>query len=236
MIEFINVKKNYGPHLVLNDLTFRLEDRGVIGLLGNNGAGKTTLLKLLTGYHCPTEGDVKINGFSTLENLAESLFSVGYLPETAPLYPGLTVTENLKFSYKIKTGEKTTGQEVQDVIDRLALKEVENQKVELLSHGYKQRTALGMSIINNPSVLVLDEPTNGLDPRQIIETRNFITDYGKENLVVFSTHNIHEVLLSCTHVMILHHGRICASGTPGELMELFKVKNLEEVFIECTKN
>lgn len=236
MIEFINVYKSYGNRPVLENISFQLEKTGVVGLLGNNGEGKTTLLKLITGFHCPTEGEVKINGFSTCRDLPKALDSLGYLPESSPLYPGLTVKQCLGFSYKIKTGKSDFETSAGNIIKKLDLGKVENTKVELLSHGYKQRTALGMSLVNNPEILVLDEPTNGLDPRQIVETRNLITEYGKDNLVIFSTHNIHEVILSCSRVLILHKGAVTVSGSPEELLERYKAKSLEEVFIECTKN
>lgn len=236
MVEFINVEKSYGSRRVLDNISFRLDSTGVVGLLGNNGEGKTTLLRLITGFHCPTHGEVKINGFSTCRDLSRGLDFLGYLPESSPLYPGLTVKQSLAFSYKIKTGRSDFESWIENIINRLNLRDVENTKVELLSHGYKQRTALGMSLVNNPKILVLDEPTNGLDPRQIVETRNLITEYGKHNLVIFSTHNIHEVILSCSRVMILHKGAVIVSGAPEELLERYKAKSLEEVFIECTRN
>ena len=236
MIEFINIYKSYGNRRVLENISFQLENTGVVGLLGNNGEGKTTLLKLITGFHCPTQGEVKINGFTTCRDLPKALDFLGYLPESSPLYPGLTVRQCLAFSYKIKTGRSDFESSAGNIIRKLNLKDVENTKVELLSHGYRQRTALGMSLINNPKILVLDEPINGLDPRQIVETRNLITEYGKDNLVIFSTHNIHEVILSCSRVLILHKGSVIVSGTPEELLERYKKDSLEEVFIECTKN
>lgn len=209
MTEFIHVSKNYGPVTGLQDLSFRIGERGIVGLLGQNGAGKTTALNILTGYLPPTAGRVLIDGQDLLKEPAACKRKIGYLPEKPPLYDEMTVAEYLRFAASLR---EVTRQDirchVEEIMQLCSLLDVKGRLIGQLSKGYRQRVGLAQALCGDPSVLVLDEPTVGLDPKQVVEIRQLIRELGKDRLVLFSSHLLPEVQQLCDRVLILNHGRL----------------------------
>ena len=223
MIEVEGVSKYYGKFEAVRDLSFSLGREQVLGFLGPNGAGKTTIMKMLTGFHFPSRGQVKIDGFSVEENPVEIKKRIGYLPENNPLYGDLNPAEYLSFIASARLIPKAQRQKAQDsAIAACGLEEVRNQRIESLSKGYKQRVGLAQAIIHDPDILILDEPTSGLDPNQIIEIRSLIRELGKRKTVILSTHILQEVEAVCSAVLILNEGRIAAQGTSEEIASTMK--------------
>ncbi|MFO8192238.1 MAG: ABC transporter ATP-binding protein [Bacillota bacterium] len=223
MIEVHNLTKRYGPHLAVDNITFGVSKGEVVGLLGPNGAGKSTTMNILTGYLSATEGDVTIDGMNILEEPETVKRRIGYLPESPPIYGEMTVREYLKFVCRIKQVPRN---EIQDRIERgldtVGIVEVYNRLVGNLSRGYRQRVGLAQALMGNPDILILDEPTAGLDPKQIIEIRDLIRELGAEHTVILSSHILPEVSEVCRRVMIINDGRIVADGDPATLgSELF---------------
>jgi ABC-2 type transport system ATP-binding protein len=218
MIEVQNLTKRYGPVTAVDDITFRAEPGEILGFLGPNGAGKTTTMRVITGYIPATEGKAFVAGYDVFEQPIEAKRRTGYLPETPPLYPDMTVREYLTFVAKIKgVPRKETASRVEDVMKRTWVTDVVNRHCGKLSKGYRQRVGLAQALMHNPDVLVLDEPTAGLDPKQIIETRQLIRELGGSHTVVLSTHILPEVSQTCQRVVIINKGKVVAVDTPQNL-------------------
>ena len=220
MIKVENIDKIYGKFRAVDNVSFHIGKGEIVGLLGPNGAGKTTIMKILTGYHYPTHGTAILNGYSIYDDLLKVKESTGYLPENAPLYDDLTVIEYLDFMADIrKVPKDKKKQEIDRVIQETGLSPVVYRGIGKLSKGYRQRTGLAQAILHSPDILILDEPTTGLDPNQIIEIRKLICDIGKEKTVILSTHILQEVEAVCNRVLILNHGKIVAEGSPEQIRE-----------------
>jgi ABC-2 type transport system ATP-binding protein len=218
VIEVQHLSKQYGPVTAVNDVSFRVERGEILGFLGPNGAGKTTTMRILTGYMPATQGRAVVAGFDVFEQPIEAKRRTGYLPETPPLYPDMTVREYLDFVSKVKgvaSGERR--QRIRDVMERVRISDMADRMCAKLSKGYRQRVGLAQAIIHNPDVLILDEPTAGLDPKQIIETRNLIKELAGDHTIVLSTHILPEVSQTCERVVIISKGRVVAEDTPANL-------------------
>ena len=218
MVEVSHLSKNYGSHPAIRDLTFSVADGQVYGLLGPNGAGKSTIMNILTSYLAPTGGEVKVAGFSLPEQAQQAKACVGYLPEQPPLYPEMTVQEYLDFAAELKGVKKAQRREqVQQAARRTGLDQVMPRLIRSLSKGYRQRVGIAQALLGSPQLIILDEPTVGLDPAQMIEIRSLIRDLGKTHTVILSSHILSEVQTVCDRVLIIAHGRLVAQGTPEEL-------------------
>jgi ABC-2 type transport system ATP-binding protein len=218
MIEVQHLTKRYGPVTAVNDVSFRVEAGEILGFLGPNGAGKTTTMRVITGYMPPTEGQVLVAGHDVFEQPIEAKRRTGYLPETPPLYPDMRVREYLNFVARIKgVPRREVTSRVDDSMKKTRIADVANRHCGKLSKGYRQRVGLAQAILHNPDVLVLDEPTAGLDPKQIIETRQLIRDLGGSHTIVLSTHILPEVSQTCHRVVIINNGRVVAVDTPDNL-------------------
>lgn len=223
MIEVQNLTKKYGSHLAVDNLSFQV-DRGMIyGFLGPNGAGKSTTMNIMTGYIAATDGTVKINGYDILKEPEKAKKCIGYLPELPPVYQDMTVYEYLKFAAEIKQIKKAQRKEqIESVMEQTQTAEVQNRLIKNLSKGYKQRVGLAQAILGEPEVIILDEPTVGLDPKQIIEIRELIRTLSKKHTILLSSHILSEVSAVCDHILIISKGKLVASDTPEGLMTLFK--------------
>jgi ABC-2 type transport system ATP-binding protein len=218
MIEVQNLTKRYGPTLAVSDVTFEAQKGEILGFLGPNGAGKTTTMRVITGYLPPSEGRVRVAGYDVVEDPLEAKRRTGYLPETPPLYPDMTVTEYLAFVGRIKgIPRRELKSRLAEVSEKCAVTNVQNRQLGKLSKGYRQRVGLAQALIHNPEVLVLDEPTAGLDPKQIIETRELIKGLAGLHTVILSTHILPEAAKTCQRVVVINAGKIVAVGTPDEL-------------------
>ncbi|MFN2446289.1 MAG: ABC transporter ATP-binding protein [Vicinamibacterales bacterium] len=219
MIEVVNLSKHYGPVAAVNDVTFRVEAGEILGFLGPNGAGKTTTMRVITGYIPASDGKVMVAGHDVFEQPIEAKRRTGYLPETPPLYPDMTVREYLNFVARIKgVPRRETRDRVNGVMKRTWVADMADRHCGKLSKGYRQRVGLAQAIIHNPDVLVLDEPTAGLDPKQIIETRQLIRELGGSHTIVLSTHILPEVSQTCHRIVIINKGRVVAIDTPENLI------------------
>lgn len=237
MIEIKNLVKKFGSNKVLDNLTFSVKKGEVLGFLGPNGAGKTTTMKIITSFWRPSAGKVEVAGFDVVKNSLETRARIGYLPENVPLYDDMLVYEYLRFIAKIRGLDKDeTKKRIREVAKICGLKGIMRRPVDELSKGYRQRLGLAQAIMHNPDVLILDEPTTGLDPNQIIEIRNLIKKIGKEKTVIFSTHILSEVSVTCDRVIIINKGRIVGEGSPDELVKKTKVKEIIYVKIKGPKN
>lgn len=218
MVEVSHLSKNYGSHPAIRDLTFSVADGQVYGLLGPNGAGKSTIMNILTSYLAPTGGEVKVAGFSLPEQAQQAKACVGYLPEQPPLYPEMTVQEYLDFAAELKGVKKAQRREqVQQAARRTGLDQVMPRLIRSLSKGYRQRVGIAQALLGSPQLIILDEPTVGLDPAQVIGIRKLIRELGKTHTVILSSHILSEVQTVCDRVLIIAHGRLVAQGTPEEL-------------------
>jgi ABC-2 type transport system ATP-binding protein len=218
MIRVRNLKKTFGPKVAVNNVSFSVEKGEVLGFLGPNGAGKSTTMRMITGFIPPTEGEVTIGGHSIVDNPLEAKRLVGYLPEAAPSYNDMTVDSFLNFAAELRglSGDAKK-RAVGRVVEMCFLESVIHQSVETLSKGYRHRTCFAQSIIHDPEVLVLDEPTDGLDPNQKHEVRSLIRSMGETKAIVFSTHILEEVEAACSRAIIIDRGTIVANGTPRDL-------------------
>lgn len=226
MIQVENVSKRYGHSVALDNVSFTINEGEILGFLGPNGAGKSTTMNIITGYISATDGTVKVDGVDILENPNEVKKKIGYLPELPPLYQDMTVEEYLKFVSRIKKVERTNEEKhIKKVMDIVKITDVKNRLIKNLSKGYRQRVGLAQAIIGDPEVLVLDEPTVGLDPKQIIEIRNLIRELGKKHTIILSSHILSEVSAVCDRVIIIDKGHIVASGTPDELSSKLSYSN-----------
>lgn len=223
MIELKRVSKYYGNRVGVENLNLTVPKGQILGLLGPNGAGKTTTMRMITGYLEPSRGTINIAGHNVVEAGIKARRHVGYLPESPPVYPEMTVEGYLKFVGRIReVPRKQLPQAVESVLHKLELKQVKNRLIGKLSKGYKQRVGLAQAIIHNPDVLVLDEPSSGLDPKQITEIRDVIREIGKEHTVILSSHILPEVNALCEQVAIINKGRIVAVDKPETLAERVK--------------
>ena len=218
MIEVRDLVKRYGDHVAVDHISFTIEEGRIYGFLGPNGAGKSTTMNIMTGYIGPTEGDVCINGHSILEEPEEAKKCIGYLPELPPVYTDMTVQEYLAFCAELKGIDKEDRpREIRKAVKRAKLEEVYTRLIGNLSQGYRQRVGLAQAILGSPQTIILDEPTVGLDPKQIIEIRELIRELAKEHTVILSSHILPEIQEVCDQIIIIHRGKLLANGTPAEL-------------------
>lgn len=218
MIEVKNLVKEYDGHLAVDHLSFTVEDGQIYGFLGPNGAGKSTTMNIMTGYLGATEGDVIIDGHNILDDPGAAKACIGYLPEIPPLYPDMTVSEYLEFAASLKKLPKAQrAQAVSEVMELVKITDVKGRLIKNLSKGYRQRVGMAQAILGRPQVIILDEPTVGLDPKQIIEIRDMIRSLGKKHTVLLSSHILSEVSAVCDHILIIARGKLIASDTPENL-------------------
>lgn len=221
MIEVTNLTKKYGDHIAVDHLSFRVEKGQIYGFLGPNGAGKSTTMNMITGYLAPTDGTVTIDGKDIQKNPEEAKKSIGYLPEIPPLYVDMTVKEYLQFAAELKKVPKAErAKQVSEVMEMTRITDKQDRLIKNLSKGYRQRVGLAQAILGYPEVIILDEPTVGLDPKQIIEIRDLIKELGKNHTIILSSHILTEVNAVCDHVMIIAHGKLVASDSPEGLQKL----------------
>ena len=233
MIEVSHLTKKYGGYLAVDDVSFTVEDGQIYGLLGPNGAGKSTIMNILTGYLSATSGQVTVAGHPLPEEADEAKACVGYLPEQPPLYPEMTVGEYLNFVAELKKVPRAQRKEqVLRAARRTVLEKVLPRLIRSLSKGYKQRVGIAQALLGSPKIIILDEPTVGLDPAQVIEMRKLIRELGKAHTVILSSHILSEVQAVCQQVLILSKGKLAASGTLQELTA--DGRSLEEVFLALT--
>ena len=233
MIEVSHLTKKYGSRLAVDDVSFTVEDGRIYGLLGPNGAGKSTIMNILTGYLSATSGQVTVAGHPLPEEADAAKACVGYLPEQPPLYPEMTVQEYLDFAAELKGVKKAERKEqVRKAARRTGLEAVLPRLIRSLSKGYRQRVGIAQALLGSPKLIILDEPTVGLDPAQVIEIRKLIRELGRAHTVILSSHILSEVQAVCQKVLVLSKGKLAASGTLEELTA--GEKSLEEVFLELT--
>ena len=220
MIEVKNLTKRYGTNTALNNVSFTVEEGTIVGFLGPNGAGKSTTMNIITGYLSATSGSVTVQGKNTLENPNEVKKLIGYLPELPPLYMDMTVKEYLNFMYELKGVKLDRKQHIGEICRLTKIDNVYTRLIGNLSKGYKQRVGIAQALLGNPPVLILDEPTVGLDPKQIIEIRDLIKGLKQKHTVILSSHILSEVRAVCDYVLIISHGKLVASDTPDNLERL----------------
>ena len=217
MIEVKNLVKQYGKKKAVDDITFTVKKGEILGFLGPNGAGKSTTMNIITGYLSATSGTVTINGHEILDEPVKAKKSIGYLPELPPLYLDMTVKDYLDFIYDLKKVKLPRKQHINEICELVKITNVYNRLIKNLSKGYRQRVGIAQALIGNPEVLILDEPTVGLDPKQIIEIRNLIKDLGKKHTVILSSHILSEVQAVCERVIVINNGKVVADDSPDNL-------------------
>nr|WP_297934336.1 ABC transporter ATP-binding protein [uncultured Blautia sp.] len=233
MIEVKNLVKKYGDHVAVDHLNFTVEKGKIYGFLGPNGAGKSTTMNMITGYIASTEGDILIDGHNILEEPEEAKKRIGYLPEIPPLYQDMTVREYLDFAAELKSIPKDSRKaNIEEVMSTTKIIDVKNRLIKNLSKGYKQRVGLAQALLGYPEIIILDEPTVGLDPKQIIEIRDLIKSLGRKHTVILSSHILSEVSAVCDHVLIIDKGRLVASDSPENLSKLMAGDNSLELTIK----
>lgn len=236
MIEVENLVKRYGNHVAVDHLSFHVGKGQIYGFLGPNGAGKSTTMNIMTGYLAATEGTVKINGFDVLKQPEEAKKSIGYLPEMPPLYTDMAVYEYLKFAAQLKKLPKEEREkQIEEVMEMTMISDMKGRLIKNLSKGYKQRVGLAQAILGYPEVIILDEPTVGLDPKQIIEIRDLIRKLGEKHTVILSSHILSEVSAVCDHIMIISHGKLVASDSPEGLQKLQNGKSQLMIAVKADK-
>lgn len=237
MIEVKNITKKYGNFVAVDNISFTIKDGEIVGLLGPNGAGKSTTMNTITGFIEQTEGNVIVNGYDTLKKSKRAKSQIGYMPEGVPLYDDLTIKEFITYMAELKkVKRKEKKEQVQDIIKKIGLDEMKNKLIKNLSRGQKQRVSLAGALVGNPKVLILDEPTVGLDPKQITEIRSLIKDLGKEHTVILSSHILSEVSQICDRVIIINNGKIVAEDTPEHLENKVSSNNIIYVTVEDNDN
>ena len=250
MIEVESLTKQFGSKRAVDNLSFTVKKGEVLGFLGPNGAGKSTTMRMITGFIPPTSGDAKVCGISVIDNPKAAKTKVGYLPESAPLYQDMTVTGFLKFCASVRGlggsakkdaveraiefGLAVNSHIAERSIETCFLTSVATQSIDTLSKGYRHRTCLAQSLLHDPEVLILDEPTDGLDPNQKHEVRQLIKRLGKTKAILFSTHILEEVEAACTRAVIVDRGKIVADGTPAQLLEQSGTGSLTDLFRRLT--
>ena len=217
MIEVKNLTKRYGSNVALDHVSFSVEEGTILGFLGPNGAGKSTTMNIITGYLSASEGEVTVAGHSILDEPAEVKKLIGYLPEMPPLYMDMTVKEYLDFMYDLKKVKIPKEKHIKEICTLVKINDVYKRLIANLSKGYKQRVGIAQALLGNPPVLILDEPTVGLDPKQIIEIRNLIKNLGRNHTVVLNSHILPEVQAVCERILVINKGVIVADGTPDKL-------------------
>ncbi|MDE6148705.1 MAG: ABC transporter ATP-binding protein [Ruminococcus sp.] len=243
MIEVQNLSKHYGDKKAVDNISFKAEDGEILGFLGPNGAGKSTTMNILTGYISCTEGKALIDGIDILENPIKAKSKIGYLPEQPPLYLDMTVKEYLNFVYDLKKCKLPKNSHLKDICNLVKIDHVYNRIIKNLSKGYKQRVGLAQALVGNPNVLILDEPTVGLDPNQIIEIRSLIKKLGKNHTVILSSHILSEVQAVCDKIVVINEGKIVADDTEDNLSKaldnehriLARIDGNKDKVIECIK-
>jgi len=231
VIEVQHLTKRYGRVTAVEDVSFRVERGEILGFLGPNGAGKTTTMRILTGFMPATDGKAIVAGFDVFDQPIEAKRRTGYLPETPPLYPDMSVIEYLTFVAKIKgVPAADRAQRVKAIMDRTRVTDMADRLCSKLSKGYRQRVGLGQALIHNPDVLILDEPTAGLDPKQIIETRELIKELGGDHTIILSTHILPEVSQTCERVVIINKGHVVAVDTPANLTA--RLRGSETMYVQ----
>ena len=237
MIEVSNLVKRYGDHTAVDHLSFQIEKGKIYGFLGPNGAGKSTTMNMITGYIASTEGTVTIDGHDILEEPEKAKKCIGYLPEQPPLYFDMTVLEYMKFAADLKKIPKDKKKAmIEEVMDMVKITDMKNRLIKNLSKGYRQRVGLAQAILGYPEVIILDEPTVGLDPKQIIEIRDLIKSLKKKHTVILSSHILSEVSAVCDYVLIISHGKLVASDTPDNLGKLAAGSNNLNLLVKGEKS
>lgn len=221
MVEVKNLTKRYGANIAIDDVSFEVEEGSIVGFLGPNGAGKSTTMNIITGYLSATRGSVVIDGKDTLEDPNATKKKIGYLPEQPPLYLDMTVQEYLNFMYELKGVSLPREKHLQEICKLTKIEEVYKRLIGNLSKGYRQRVGIAQALLGNPPVLILDEPTVGLDPKQIIEIRNLITSLGRNHTVILSSHILPEVQAVCERIIVINQGKIVADGATDSLAHDF---------------
>ena len=236
MIEVKNVTKKYGSTIAVDDISFEVKDGEVVGFLGPNGAGKSTTMNMITGFIEPTTGQIIVNGNDISKRPRKAKKEIGYMPENVPLYYELTAKEFVSYMAELKLVKRSERkQEVEKVLKETGLEDVKNKLIRNLSRGYKQRVSMAGALVGNPDVIILDEPTVGLDPKQITEIRSLIKELGKNHTVILSTHILSEVSQICERVIIINKGKIVAIDTPENLEKTTREKNGIMVTVEDPK-
>ena len=237
MIEVKNVTKKYGKFTAVDNLNFKVEDHEIMGFLGPNGAGKSTTMNMITGYIEPTKGKIIVNGYEISKTPKKAKKPIGYMPESVPLYNDLTVREFIKYMADLKNVKRSEKKaEIEKVLEETGTKSVENKLIKNISRGYKQRVSMAGALIGNPDILILDEPTVGLDPKQITEIRNLIKKLGKTHTIILSSHILSEVSQICNKVIIINKGKILAIDTPENLEKQTQSENNIIITVEDSKN
>ena len=219
MIEVRNLTKRYGSNIALDDISFSVEEGTVLGFLGPNGAGKSTTMNIITGYLSASDGSVTVDGLDTLDHPNEVKRKIGYLPEQPPLYQDMTVKEYLNFMYELKKVTLPKKKHIDEICSLVKIENVYGRLIANLSKGYRQRVGIAQALLGNPPVLILDEPTVGLDPKQIIEIRSLVQNLGRSHTVILSSHILPEVQAVCERVVVINNGRLVADGTPDNLSQ-----------------
>ncbi len=236
LIEIDQLSKHFGSHKAVDDVSFNVNRGEVLGFLGPNGAGKSTTMRMITGFLSPTAGTVRVDGLDVDERIIEVRQRIGYLPEGAPLYPDMTARQLLHFVAEIRHMPKSFfRQQFDKVVAYLSLEAVLDQAIDTLSKGFKRRVGLAQAILHDPDILILDEPTDGLDPLQKQEVRRLIASMKEEKAIIISTHILEEVDAVCTRAVIIANGQLKADGTPKQLRERFKQDDLNVIFCDIAK-
>ena len=231
-IDIEHLSKVYGNKIAVKDLTIKFEEGQIVALLGENGAGKSTLLNMVSGFLAPTAGKITINGDDLALKPEKVKSQIGFLPEGSPLYDDMEVSNFLSYMADLKSANRSN---VTEVIKLANLEDVKNCKIETLSKGYRRRVGFAVSLLNNPQILLLDEPTDGLDPNQKTHLLNLISNMGKEKIIIISTHLLDEVQMIADRIMIMHKGEIRADGSLDAIMEQNKTTSLDEAFVKLTR-
>lgn len=237
MIEVKNFTKKYGDFLAVENISFTVKDGEIVGLLGPNGAGKSTTMNAITGYIEQTDGEIIVNGYDTIKKAQKAKREIGYMPEGVPLYDDLSIKEFVTYMAELrKVNRKERKQKVEDIIKKVGLLDMKNKLIKNLSRGQKQRVSLAGALIGDPKILILDEPTVGLDPKQITEIRSLIKDLGKNHTVILSSHILSEVSQICDKVVIINKGKLVAEDTPENLENRTYNKNVIYITVEDPDN
>ncbi|MGL6075581.1 MAG: ABC transporter ATP-binding protein [Fimbriiglobus sp.] len=235
MIAVENLTKYYGEYPAVRDISFEVPRGRVVGFLGPNGAGKSTTMRILAGYLSPTSGRASIAGHDVFSSPIAARRNIGYMPESCPLYPELRVEEYLRFRAGLKgLGWGSRRKRIEYVLERCWLQDVRRQLIGTLSKGYRQRVGLADALLADPPVLILDEPTAGLDPTQIRETRKLIRELGTQHTMLLSTHILSEVEMTCDTVIVIYQGQVAEQGSLADVRIKYKNRNLEDIFVELT--